>query len=66
MSPARFVARFPGTCSVCDGPITVGQPCTWRDGFIAHHPCPDDAPAPRERPVCPACYLTSCDCPDRP
>lgn len=66
MSPARFVARHRGRCPACDDPITPGQPCTWQDGAVVHHPCPDDGPAPRDRPVCQSCYLTSCDCEDRP
>lgn len=52
---ATFEARYPGTCTACDGEIKVGDPITFAPfDDVVHVACP---PPPRDNPVCPMCFI---------
>ena len=59
---AAFEAMYVGWCGVCEERIHPGDAIRFdEDRDIIHDACVSASPE-RVRPVCPICWLTSCDC----
>lgn len=56
---ARFEARYPGVCALCDERIRKGDLLRWEGDDTVHADCVTPAQPETEYTVCPRCHLTT-------